>query len=251
MRILIVEDESAAAINLTALLKKTAPDIEIAAITESVEETVGWLRSQPQPDLIFMDIHLADGDSFKIFDYTDVPCPIIFTTAYDQYALDAFKVNSVDYLLKPIKESDLTKALEKLKRLTGSVTTVTRVRTAAALRQATKRDNFLVRVKDRIIPLPVDQIAYFYTLSEKVTACNFEGETFPVDGSLETIHAGLPADRFFRANRQFIVARQAVRDISVWFGSRLALNLHVETPEKIIISKSRVPEFKRWLSGIE
>lgn len=251
MRILIVEDESAAAINLTALLKKAAPQMEIAAITESVEETVAWLRTQPQPDLVFMDIHLADGDSFKIFDYTDVPCPIIFTTAYDQYALEAFKVNSVDYLLKPIKESDLEKALEKLKRLTGSVTKVTHVRTAAALRQATKRDNFLVRVKDRIIPLPVDQIAYFYTLSEKVTACNFGGETFPVDGSLETIHAGLPGDRFFRANRQFIVARQAVRDISVWFGSRLALNLQVETPEKIIISKSRVPEFKRWLSGIE
>ena len=120
LRALIIEDETAAAVNLRAVLRETAPDVEVTGVLESVAESVEYFRNHPQPDLLFMDIHLADGDSFRIFDEVEIAAPVIFTTAYDRYALEAFKVNSIDYLLKPLKSADVQRALEKLRRLTGS-----------------------------------------------------------------------------------------------------------------------------------
>ncbi len=249
MKALIIEDETAAARNLAAILRQAAPDMEIIATLESVEESIEWLRANPQPDLLFMDIHLADGDSFRIFDAVEITAPVIFTTAYDQYALEAFKVNSIDYLLKPLNASDVDRALSKLHRLTSVERSDygSRVRTMAASR---REDVFLVHVRDRIIPLQREQIAYCYTSNEKVTACCFDGTVYPMDKTLEALQALLPEVDFFRANRQFIVARRAVKEIAVWFGSRLALHLVVETPERIIISKARVPEFKAWLRSL-
>ena len=231
MKALIIEDETAAARNLAAILRQTAPDVEIVATLESVEESVEWLRSNPHPDLLFMDIHLADGDSFRIFDAVEVTAPVVFTTAYDQYALEAFRVNSIDYLLTSVERSDY-----------GS-----RVRTLAASR---REEVFLVHVRDKIIPLHRSRIAYCYTSNEKVTAYGFDGAAYPLDKTLEALQGLLPESEFFRANRQFIVARQAVKEIAVWFGSRLTLHLTVETPERIVISKARVPEFKAWLRSL-
>ena len=249
MKALIIEDETAAALNLEAILKQVAPGVEVIGTLESVEESIGWLRANPQPDLLFMDIHLADGDSFRIFDAVEVTAPVIFTTAYDRYALEAFKVSSIDYLLKPINADDVWRALEKLRRLTSGerLDYGSRVRSLAAQRQ---EEVFLVRVRDRIIPLQRDRIAYCYTSNEKVTACDFDGETYPLDKTLEALQALLPERDFFRANRQFIVARRAVKEIAVWFGSRLTLHLTVDTPERIVISKARVPEFKTWLRAV-
>ena len=249
MKALIIEDETAAALNLKAILKQAAPDIRVVDTLESVEESVDWLRANPQPDLLFMDIHLADGDSFRIFGAVEVTAPVIFTTAYDRYALEAFKVSSIDYLLKPINADDVRRALEKLRRLTSGerLDYGSRVRSLAAQRQ---EEVFLVRVRDRIIPLQRDRIAYCYTSNEKVTACGFDGETYPLDKTLEALQALLPEHDFFRANRQFIVARRAVKEIAVWFGSRLTLHLTVDTPERIVISKARVPEFKTWLRAV-
>lgn len=249
MKALIIEDETAAARNLEAILRQEAPGVEIVATLESVEESVEWLRTNPMPDLLFMDIHLADGDSFRIFNAVEITAPVIFTTAYDQYALEAFKVNSIDYLLKPLNASDVERALSKLRRLTSGERHDygTRVRTLAA-RQ--REDVFLVHVRDRIIPLQREQIAYCYTSNEKVTACGFDGTIYPLDKTLEALQALLPEEDFFRANRQFIVARRAVREIAVWFGSRLALHLTVDTPERIVVSKARVPEFKAWLRSL-
>lgn len=223
--------------------------MQIVATLESVAESIEWLRSNPQPDLLFMDIHLADGDSFRIFGAVEVTAPVIFTTAYDRYALEAFKVSSIDYLLKPINADDVRRALEKLRRLTSGerLDYGSRVRSLAAQRQ---EEVFLVRVRDRIIPLQRDRIAYCYTSNEKVTACDFDGETYPLDKTLEALQALLPERDFFRANRQFIVARRAVKEIAVWFGSRLTLHLTVDTPERIVISKARVPEFKTWLRAV-
>ena len=240
MKALIIEDETAAARNLAAILRQTAPDVEIVATLESVEESVEWLRSNPHPDLLFMDIHLADGDSFRIFDAVEIAAPVIFTTAYDQYALEAFKVNSIDYLLKPLNASDVGRALAKLHRLTSVERSDygSRVRTLAASR---REEVFLVHVRDKIIPLHRSRIAYCYTSNEKVTA---------VAEHLSALQGLLPESEFFRANRQFIVARQAVKEIAVWFGSRLTLHLTVETPERIVISKARVPEFKAWLRSL-
>lgn len=249
MKALIIEDETAAALNLRAVLKEVAPGIEVVATLESVVESIEWLRANPQPDLLFMDIHLADGDSFRIFQTVEVTAPVVFTTAYDEYALEAFKVNSIDYLLKPLNAADMRRALEKLRRLTGDQRRDygSRLRTMAAVRQ--QADTFLVHVRDRIIPLRREQIAFCYTSDEKVTAYGFDGETYPLDKTLEALQTLLPEEDFFRANRQFIVARSAVREIVVWFGSRLSLRLTVETPERIVISKARVPEFKAWLTS--
>ena len=249
MKALLIEDETAAARNLAAVLREVAPGVQIVATLESVAESIEWLRSNPQPDLLFMDIHLADGDSFRIFGAVEVTAPVIFTTAYDRYALEAFKVSSIDYLLKPINADDVRRALEKLRRLTSGerLDYGSRVRSLAAQRQ---EEVFLVRVRDRIIPLQRDRIAYCYTSNEKVTACGFDGETYPLDKTLEALQALLPERDFFRANRQFIVARRAVKEIAVWFGSRLTLHLTVDTPERIVISKARVPEFKAWLRSL-
>ena len=245
MNVLIIEDETAAAQNLQAILKQEAPETEVLAVRESIEESVEWLGSHAMPDLLFMDIHLADGESFRILEQVDVRAPIIFTTAYDQYALEAFRVNSIDYLLKPINTADVRRALDKWVRLTN----LERREYAMRQKQIARREQetFLIHVRDKIIPLHRDRIAYCYTTNERVTAYDYEGNSYPLDKTLEAMQAALPEADFIRANRQFIVARRAIKEITVWFGSRLSLHLSVETPERIVISKARVPEFKAWL----
>ncbi len=245
MRVVIIEDETAAARNLRAIVRNVIPEAEIVA-----EESVEWLSSHPVPDLLLVDIHLGDGESFRIFDRVDVPCPIVFTTAYDQYALEAFRVNSIDYLLKPIKEEELRRAIEKLRLLSGSEIAARREGIAELARSREEQKVFLIPVRDKIIPLGIKQVAFFYTTDEKVRATDYEGASYPMDRSLDKLLKILSDKDFFRANRQFIVAREAISDISVWFGNRLSLNLKVKTPETIVISKDRVPEFKRWFMGI-
>ena len=248
-RVVIVEDETAAAVNLRSMLNNILPDMEVVSVLESVEEAVEFFSGDVDADVVFMDIHLADGDSFRIFQSVDITIPIIFTTAYDQYALEAFKVNSIDYLLKPFKEEDLQRALDKLQRLTATERDGSRERVAKMVASSTTENlqTLLVRYKDKIVPVSMDDVAFFYTFAERVTLTTLEGATYPVDKTLEALANQLSSEKFFRANRQFIVSRKAVKDIVVWFGSRLALNLQIETPERIIISKARVPEFKRWL----
>ena len=248
-RVVIVEDETAAAVNLRSMLNNILPEMEVVSVLESVEEAVEFFSGDVDADVVFMDIHLADGDSFRIFQSVDITIPIIFTTAYDQYALEAFKVNSIDYLLKPFKEEDLQRAIDKLQRLTATERDGNRERVAKMVASSTTENlqTLLVRYKDKIVPVSMDDVAFFYTFAERVTLTTLEGTTYPVDKTLETLANQLSSEKFFRANRQFIVSRKAVKDIVVWFGSRLALNLQIETPERIIISKARVPEFKRWL----
>ena len=249
MRIVILEDETAAAINLRSILTRVAPEAEVVETLESVAEGIEWFRTHPAPDLLFADIHLADGESFRLFEAVEITAPVIFTTAYDRYALEAFRVDSIDYLLKPINEQSVLRALEKLRRLTGLEIKEygSRVKRLAAARS---EQAFLVQVRDKIIPLHRDRIAYCYTANEKVTACDFDGRSYPLDKTLETLQTLLPEADFFRANRQFIVARRAVKEITVWFGSRLSLALTVQTPERIIVSKARSPEFKAWLRAV-
>lgn len=249
MKTLVVEDETAATVNLLSIISEVCPGAEILATVESITDTVAWLDNNPAPDLIFMDIHLADGDAFKIFDKVDIISPVIFTTAYDRYALEAFSVNSIDYLLKPINAADLKRAIDKLYRLTGPAAAEYSERQKKLAAGHNNPGAFLIHVRDRIIPLKTDEIAFCYTFGERVTIYTHDGRTLPYDKSLETIISQLPQDNFFRANRQFIISRQAINDISVWFGSRLTVNLKQQIPERIVVSKARVPEFKRWLSG--
>ncbi|MBO7236171.1 MAG: response regulator transcription factor [Alistipes sp.] len=250
-KVIIVEDETAAAVNLRSMLSTVVGEVEVVALLESVEEAVEYFRGDVDADVVFMDIHLADGDSFRIFRSVEIDIPIIFTTAYDEYALEAFKVNSIDYLLKPFGEEELRRALDKLNRLTASERVAQRgsVEKMVAESESEVVQTMLVRYKDKIIPVKMDDVAYFYTYAERVTLTTLSGESYPVDKTLEALSQQLSEDKFFRANRQFIISRRAVKDIAVWFGSRLALNLTVETPERIIISKARVPEFKQWLQS--
>lgn len=250
-KVIIVEDETAAAVNLRSMLSTVVGDVEVVALLESVEEAVEYFRGDVDADVVFMDIHLADGDSFRIFRSVEIDIPIIFTTAYDEYALEAFKVNSIDYLLKPFGEEELRRALDKLNRLTASERMAQRGSVERMVAQSENEDlqTMLVRYKDKIIPVRMEDVAYFYTYAERVTLTTLSGESYPVDKTLEALSQQLSEEKFFRANRQFIISRKAVKDIAVWFGSRLALNLTVETPERIIISKARVPEFKQWLQS--
>ncbi|MFI3279436.1 MAG: LytTR family DNA-binding domain-containing protein [Rikenellaceae bacterium] len=248
MRVLIVEDESAAAQNLKSILRQMQPPLEVVAVVESVVESVDFLRSSASElDLIFMDIHLADGEAFKIFDRVEVTTPIIFTTAYDQYALQAFKVNSIDYILKPINSDEVERALSKLKQFSAGEEQNYNERLKNVAQSRGEASSFLIHIKDKIIPLKIDDVAYFYTSNERVVATTHSQQQYPVDKSLDAIFSMLSSSDFFRANRQFIVSRAAVKDVSVWFGSRLALNLNHETPERIIIPKARISEFKEWL----
>ena len=252
MRVVIIEDETAAAQNLTAILRKISPDIEIVETIDTIVDSVEFFRSAPDIDLVFMDIHLADGASFRIFDSVTVETPIIFTTAYDQYAIEAFRVNSIDYLLKPINEADIKRAIEKWQRLTGIERREYASRiSSVAQKQQPEQHVFLVHFRDKIIPLHSQDIAFLHTFEERVTAYCHNGNKYQIDLTLEALQAKLPSMEFFRANRQFIISRKAVKDISVWFGSRLCANLTIAAPERIIIPKARVHEFKNWLTSTD
>jgi len=246
----IVEDEHVAAQNLQRMIAQAASDIEVIAVLQSVEESIEWFTLNPTPDLVFMDIHLADGSSFSIFEKVNITCPVIFTTAYDEYALRAFEVNSIDYLLKPISIKNFERAIAKFRSL--SATKNNNADLIANLLDSFKetkkvfKSNFLIPHKDKLIPLAIDRIACFYTENKMTKIITTDNEIFYLDSSLEDILAQLNPAQFFRANRQYIIAHKAIRDISIWFGSKLSINLQVAVPEKIIVSKARVPEFKIW-----
>lgn len=249
MNALIVEDEKAALRNLKALLAQVAPALHVAGETDSIADTLDWLADHPCPDLVFMDIQLADGPAFDIFDRTDIGCPVIFTTAYDEYALKAFGVNSIDYLLKPINADDLARALDKLQRLTHPLPGRDYRRLAGELRQAAYQNHFLVPLKgNKYLPVSADSLLYFYISGGTVKAMDENGRELPFAQTLDELADCLDPHRFFRANRQFLIARKAIRDIDLWFNGRLAVNLVCPTPEKVLISKAKAAEFKQWLT---
>lgn len=251
MRTLIIEDEKAALRNLKAAMQEVDTDFDIVGETDSVTDTLEWFASHSMPELVFMDIHLADGSAFGIFEQVDITCPIIFTTAYDEYALQAFRVNSIAYLLKPISSADLQMAIDKLKLL-GSVKAEGTKTDFQAVMHALKREegyktHFLVPVKgDRFVPVSVDQISYFYISDGVVKAVLQSSETFIFQQTLDELAELLNPRQFFRANRQYIIAHKAVVGVSLWFGGRMVLQLTPPTDEKVIISKARVPAFREW-----
>jgi DNA-binding LytR/AlgR family response regulator len=251
MKTLIIEDEKAALRNLKAVMQEVNTDFEIVGEVDSIFDGVEWFRTHPMPELVFMDIHLADGSAFDICAQVDITCPIIFTTAYDEYALRAFKVNSVAYLLKPISRTDLQEAMHKLELLDGQVKEEKQPDLSAIIRSLKKEENykthFLMPVKgDKLLPVSVEAIQYFYISNGLVKAVDSEGKEFVLSQSLDELAEQLNPHDFFRANRQFIVSRKAVSDISLWFNGRLAINLKVPVPEKIIISKAKASELKDW-----
>ncbi|MCD7962220.1 MAG: LytTR family DNA-binding domain-containing protein [Rikenellaceae bacterium] len=249
MNVLIVEDETIASEYLSNLLTKVYPQIVIAGTTESVEQTVKWLQNNQSPDLIFMDIHLSDGSAFSIFEAVKIETPVIFTTAYDEYAIKAFKVNSIDYLLKPIDEIEMRRALEKFRNLTYLQKTEYVAHQSESNLSGNYHKKLLVSYRDNLLPVSVEDISYFYTTAPQTTLCLEDGRKFAYNKSLDSIIQGLDPELFFRANKQFIISREHVSQITVWFDRRLLVTLKNEAPERIYISKNRSGDFKEWLMG--
>ena len=247
MKVLIVEDETVAYENLAQMIRSCDPDIEIVANTEGVEQTVRWLQSNVHPDLIFMDIHLSDGSAFNIFELMEVDVPIIFTTAYDQYAIDAFKVNSVDYLLKPVKPEALAEALAKFRRFSQSDVKMYLERLMEQRSEARYPERMLLRLKDKLIPIAVENVAFVYTADRTTQVYMNDGMCYTSEKSMEQIASQLDPKQFMRVNKQFLLARDSVKEITIWFDNRLRVSLTVATPEDVYISKNKSSEFKAWL----
>ncbi len=254
MKAVIVEDEYPAAQNLKRLIQSVDDSIEVITVLQTVEDSVAWFSTNSMPDVVFMDIHLADGDSFSIFKDIDIQCPIIFTTAYDKYALKAFEVNSIDYLLKPISERELAKALKKLGNLSSRHNYTNLISEVVKnMRQSAKvhRKSFLFPYKDKLIPVSTDAIAYIYSKNKKAVVTCFNREEYTIDSSLDEFLKQLDPEQFFRANRQYIVSHSAVTDLTIWFDGKIAVNLSVDVPERIIVSRARSTEFKNWFTRAE
>jgi DNA-binding LytR/AlgR family response regulator len=250
IKVLIVEDEQPAAEFLERMLKRIDPAISVEAKLPTVRETVAWL-SMHEPELIFLDIHLADGSSFNIFDQLEVRAPIIFTTAYDQYAIRAFKVNSIDYLLKPISEEDLKNSLQKFQQHHSE-----RKEDSAALAEILKnlgkkpeyKQRFMVYAGEKIRTIKTAEIAYFYITEKQVFLCTFEGRQYSQDQSLDKIEALLDPEQFFRINRKFIINLEAIDTMYRLSSSRIKLSLNPPADEETIVSFHRLGDFRKWLN---
>jgi two-component system LytT family response regulator len=253
MKIIIIEDEHAAAKNLSAIVTEIFPDIEILAVLESVEESITWIKNNKPPDLGFFDIQLADGTSFEVFKQTDIDFPVIFTTAYNEYAIQAFKVNSIDYLLKPVKQEDVQAAMLKFINM-GNISYTQGILVIQLLQDIQKRTlekkykkAFLVHYKDKLITLSINDIALFYIESGNVFCFTYDNQKYILEQKLEKIENQINPDDFFRANRQFIISRYAIKEVDFYFNGRLILKTNPSTPDKVIVSKAKAGELRSWL----
>ncbi len=255
MNVLIVEDEELAVKKLQKLIADADASLHVVGIAASIEESVDWLNANPTPDLIFMDIELADGQSFEIFEQVDVQSTVIFTTSYDEYALQAFKVNSIDYLLKPIQKEDLQRSLKKLRDLRGGQPTdppafsIEKLIKELQLQQQPVefRKRFLVRQGQRLLSIETHDIAYFFTDERFSFFRTHANQKFLVDYTLDELSDNLDPQHFFRISRSVIVTHQAVEQIQPYFGNRLSLILHPVFDKEAIVSREKVSDFKKWM----
>ncbi|NIJ55741.1 LytR/AlgR family response regulator transcription factor [Dyadobacter arcticus] len=247
MKILIIEDEKPAARRLIQLLTEKLPQSEILGNLDTVTAAVDWFTKNPQPDLIFLDIQLADGISFEIFEKAKVTAPIIFCTAFDQYAIKAFKLNSIDYLLKPIDPEELGNALDKFQ--SGRKERAISLEQIRNLIQPTKtfKNRFLVKIGERIQTIDVHDIAYFFS-EEKVTLLQTrQSKKYIVDYTLDEIEDMVSPEQFFRLNRKYISAIGAIKEVFTYSNSRLKIHLEHCTDNDILISREKMGAFKEWL----
>lgn len=254
MRVLIIEDEIPAQRILIDMLAELDRNIEIAGCLDSVKSAIEWFKNNAHPEIVLSDIQLSDGISFEIFQQVDVQSMIVFITAFDSYAIQAFKVNSLDYLLKPIDNSELENAFKKYDGYSRNFVQ-TKNRNAdyneilSAIKNAEPRyrNRFLIRSNESFYQLPVDEISYFYSSNKITFAVTFEKRKVQIDDSLESLSDQLNPEKFFKINRQFIVNLDAIEKINMYFGGKLTLQTRPEHSEKIIIGKDKAAEFKRWM----
>jgi len=246
MNVILLEDENRAANHLERLLSKVAPDMVVIAKLESVRDGVKYLQNNPEPDLIFSDIQLADGLSFEIYNQVAVQCPIIFTTAYDHYALEAFKTNGIDYLLKPIEEERLKQSIEKAKHFSPGLVLEKILSISSSTSAKPYKSRFMVKVGDKIKTIPVEEIMVFY--SQKASfILTADKRTYCIDYALDQLEPLLDPETYFRINRKYIVSINACTNILAWSNSRLRLKIEGTDDPDIIVARERVQEFKNWL----
>lgn len=248
-KVLIIEDEKHIADNLEQLLKRVEPAIEVSAKTGSVQESVDWLHNNT-PDLIFLDIQLSDGLSFVIFQQVEVTAPIIFTTAYDQYALRAFKLNSIDYLLKPINEEDLQQSLNKLDTLQqqGNQIDFEALSRYMQRQQPEYQKRFMVYAGRKIKAVETESIAWFFSMEKQTFLTTDQNQTYPMDYSLDKIETLVDPDKFFRINRRYLVQIDAIKEMHLMSKSRIQVTLQPPAEEKPMVSLSKTAGFRRWLN---
>jgi DNA-binding LytR/AlgR family response regulator len=252
MRVVIIEDEPLAADRLGYLMKEYDPSVEIIACLGSVEEAVEYFRTRPHPDLLLVDIELGDGVSFSIFSQVRIDCPVIFTTAYDQYAIEAFRLFSIDYLLKPVTGEGLARAMQKLRSLSSGFGGFTpgltdAIRNLHHHSGRAYRSRFLVRTGSRMCFVEAAQVAYFLSEGKSVFLVSRDGSRYPLDITLEKLQEELDPREFFRLNRGIICSIHAIREIKTYFNSRLKISLHAGgQSDEAIVSRERVTAFKAW-----
>jgi two-component system, LytTR family, response regulator LytT len=254
MKVLIVEDEPFAQQELKRLLSATRNDIMVLDCIDSIEDTISWLRSNPLPDLIFLDIQLSDGLSFEIFRQEKILCPVIFTTAFDEYAIQAFKVNSIDYLLKPVKQPDLATALDKFDEIRDSYQSLKQpaidIKMLEHLLNPARKEyksRFIARLGDQIKHIPIEDVAWFYAEDNVVFLVTKANNRYIIDYTLDQACLQLDPSRYFRINRGFIAAIQSIGKVSRYFNGRLLVELLPAAPEPVYVSRAKAQEFIDWL----
>ncbi|HTN06981.1 LytTR family DNA-binding domain-containing protein [Agriterribacter sp.] len=257
MKILIVEDEDLAVKKLKKVLLGLGVSYEITGVTDSITSTAEWLGENETPDLILMDIELADGQSFELFNIAEVRSPVIFTTSYDEYALKAFKVNSVDYLLKPIQKEELQAALDKYEKLKSSYngkagdTNISMDNLVKELQRKFQpkeyRKRFLVKQAQKLVSIDVEDIAYFYSDGRLNFFKTGDNKKFVVDYTMDDLEDMLDTEKYFRISRSFYVSIGCIDQIHDYFGNRLILHLSPGVDKEAIVSREKVTDFKKWM----
>jgi two-component system, LytTR family, response regulator LytT len=247
--VVIVEDEKIAAENLGKLMLKLEPEIRVVAILTSVNQSVKWFSSN-EADLIYMDIQLGDGQSFNIFEKVSIKTPVIFTTAYDQYAIKAFKANGIDYLLKPIDEAELKAALEKYKNLVQKQPDLNLLREllSQSHHKTEYKQRFMIQAGSRIRTIPVENIAYFYFVEKAVFICTYDNHRFATEHSLDRLEELTDPDVFFRINRRLLISIKSIEKIYSLSKSRIKLELKPAFEDEVLVSFNKTPAFREWLN---
>ena len=247
MKVIIFEDETRAANHLERLLINVAQDMKVVTKLETVRDGVKYLQNNPEPDMIFSDIQLADGLSFEIFNQVAVSCPIIFTTAYDHYAIEAFKTNGIDYLLKPIEEARLRQAIEKARHFSPGLVLEKILSITNSTSEKVYKSRFMVKVGDKIKSIPVEEILAFYIQEKSSFIHTTDKRNYSIDYALDQLEPMLDPVTYFRINRKYIVSIQACTNILAWTNSRLRLKIDGIDDPDIVVARERVQDFKNWL----
>ncbi len=257
MKILIIEDEKRAATRLSELILSVEDSAEIVGVVDSIEGGVEWFSANGMPDLIFSDIELADGVSFKLFEEVVISCPIIFTTAYNQYMMEAFETNAVSYILKPISGEQVERAMEKYHTMREAFSAKGGVqpqiddllKLISGSAQKRYKSTLMINVAEKIIPLSVGNIAYIYATGSGLQITTTKNQEYSYNSTLDEMEQQLDSEVFFRASRQFIISRDAVLSVERYFNRTLSVKLCYNTPEKVTISRLKTKQFLEWLEG--